>query len=169
MSVNLNSNSIPNNWAGIDVQNINKVSEKIFQRAQQKTVDLNQIDLSKFNRQTQGIDLYKQNVSLDTQRYVAMQNAGLFAQVNNTAMAQLNAQAAMNLYGTDVAHKVQGRITISTSEVERERTTDVYPVVSPTEVYKTSSMAKDKRGSNALAYQRSSFGNEDKDGLDIQA
>ena len=168
MSVNFNANSIANTWAGIDVQNVNNVTEQIFQRAQQKTVDLAQVDLTKFNRPTQGIDLYSQNVSLETQRLIAMQNSGLFVNANN-AVAQLNAQAAINLYGGNVAQKVNGNMTIAITEGEHDKNLDVQPVLQSVKTVSTSNIFKDKMGSNSLFYEKSSSETEDKEELDIQA
>ncbi len=170
MSVNFNANSISNSWAGVDVQNISRVSEQIFQRAQQKTVDLTKVDLTKFNRQTQGIDLYSRNVSLETQRYIAMSNAGLFGAANDT-IAKINAQAAANLYGTDISQKIQGKMNISVNETAVEKNVDVYPVFGSQDVISTSNISKDKRGASQFLFQRrSKVENEDNnESLDIQA
>ncbi|MBE7706059.1 MAG: hypothetical protein E7Z91_02285 [Cyanobacteria bacterium SIG30] len=166
MSVNFNLNSISSAWANVDVQNVGNVTEQILKRAQQKTVDLNKVDLSKFNRQTLGVDLYNGNTSVEAQKQISMMNAGLL-NTANVNVAYINSQAATALYGTNVAKQVEGKMTINLPEGEKETTREIMPLPKSTEVFSTANLAKDKRGSNPFATQESIESEDNHGGLDI--
>jgi len=95
VSLNLNTNLY--NAYGIDSANISKVSSQILGGSSNETQPTVQnIDYSKFNRATLGVDLYSSRTGTDLQRQISMTQAGLYAQSVN--VAKLNSQAAMNLY-----------------------------------------------------------------------
>lgn len=166
-AMNVNQISNANAWANVDSNSLVQVTNEILSRnSQPKTIDLNNVDLSKFNRANRGVDLYNPNTSIDTQRQVSMTNAGLL-DVSNVNTAFLNSMAASSLYSENVANNVQGKMTINIQEGELQMLKEVQLPTSMTEVFSTAELAKDRRGSNPFAYMKSSP--DEKDGLDITA
>lgn len=93
MSLGVSYNQI----ASIDVNSLKEVTGKIFNRASEKSTALENFDLSKFNRQSQGTDLYGSTVNAAQASQIAMMNAGLNIQLNqNTlnSLRYLNTQAS---------------------------------------------------------------------------
>lgn len=143
-----------NAYQGIDVQNVNKVTKDIFASLENKTVDLNKVDLTQFKRQTLGVDLYNQRQSLDVQRQVAMTNAGLLNTTGELSAVQiLNAQAAAQLYNPNTTVKnVEGKLHVNaTGNVETLK--EVFAPESNINVFETQ---KDKKGSNPFTFTGSS-------------
>lgn len=135
------------NLNGIDVKNVNKVTENIFASLENKTVDVSKVDLTRFTRATQGVDLYSNKVSLDVQRQISMTNAGLNeVQMNLSSVQALNASAAANLYNVD--KNVNGNMTIFANEAVEQK--PVLEELSQTmNVFETQ---KDKKGSNPFSF-----------------
>ena len=86
-----------NQISSIDVNSIKEVTGKIFNRASEKSNALDNFDLSKFNRGTQGTDLYGSRVDAAQASNIAMINSGINIRLNqNTlnSLRYLNAQAS---------------------------------------------------------------------------
>ncbi len=87
----LNVNSALYGAQGIDAASVTSVSKQIL-----NTPEVKSIDFSKFNRASQGIDLYSSRTNVDLQRQIALTQAGLY--VHSVNVAKLNSNAAANLY-----------------------------------------------------------------------
>ena len=134
----------------IDQSSINKVSLDLFQTLQKKSVDYAKADLSKFQRPTLGVDLYNGKTNINTQRQIAMTNAGVFEQnLNLTSVQALNSFAAQQLYAGNVQDTVGGKMTINTNEADFEFISEVEDVSNVINVFETS---KDKQGSNPFFF-----------------
>lgn len=107
----LNVNSAIYSSAGIDVNNVAKVSGQILKEASQNAQPTVQaIDYSKFNRAALGIDLYSSRTSVDLQKQISLTQAGLYAK--SIDIAQLNSKAAASLYS---AANVQKNVELTQS------------------------------------------------------
>ena len=157
-----------NYLARIDSVNAQRISGEIFSRAAEKTIDLSKADLSQFRRPTLGVDLYSAKTSVELQREIAIAQSGINTQNINTSY--LNSQAASALYGgNNVAKNVEGKLFVpANSEVEVINT--VEPQSQRVDLYQTSSLNKDAKGSNPFAYRpQQESKNEDKEPLNIFA
>ncbi len=157
-----------NYLAGIDSVNAQRISGEIFSRAAEKTIDLSKADLSQFRRPTLGVDLYSAKTSVELQREIAIAQSGINTQNINTSY--LNSQAASALYGgNNVAKNVEGKLFVpANSEVEVINT--VEPQSQRVDLYQTSSLNKDAKGSNPFAYRpQQESKKEDKEPLNIFA
>jgi hypothetical protein len=93
MSLGVSYNQI----SSIDVNSLKEVTGKIFNRASEKSSALENFDLSKFNRVSQGTDLYGSQVTAAEASNIAMINSGINVRLNtNTlnSLRYLNAQAS---------------------------------------------------------------------------
>ena len=120
MSLNLNTALYYSK--GVDLNNVNAVSNQILKSAQQKSAEptVQAIDYSKFNRATLGIDLYSSRTNVDLQKQIALTQAGLYSK--SVDVARLNAQAAMNLYS---AQSVQKQVELTQSVAQANELTPV--------------------------------------------
>ena len=107
MEKTMSINGLTAKYNGIDVANVAKVTSDIFTSLENKTVDVAKVDLTKFTRATQGVDLYSSKVDLDVQRQIAMTNAGLMDGSSALQSVQLlNAQAAAQVYSPKTIEKM---------------------------------------------------------------
>ena len=118
-----------------------------------RSVDVAKVDLTKFTRATQGVDLYSSKVDLDVQRQIAMTNAGLMDVTSNLSAVQaLNAQAAAQIYNPNTVMKnVEGKLHVNTN-AEMETVHAFGELSSSINVFETQ---KDKKGSNPFTFNQS--------------
>lgn len=142
-----------NRYNGIDINNVQKVTSDILTSLENKTVDVSKVDLTKFTRAKQGVDLYSNKVSLDVQRQIAMTNAGLYDVTSNLQSVQsLNAQAAAALYNPKTVEKnVEGKMHVN-ANAEMETFEEVGQIKASLNVFETQ---KDKKGSNPFSFTQS--------------
>lgn len=108
----MNVNGI-NNKNIIDAQSAAKVTEDLFAALSKKSVDYSKIDLSKFNRQTLGVDFYNQKTDLTFQRQIAIVNSGMLEDRNVlNAVQSLNSYAALQTYNESAKRAHRGEMTI---------------------------------------------------------
>ena len=93
MSLNLNTALYALN--GVDVNSVNSVAKGILNAESKAQPTVQNIDYSKFNRASLGVDLYSSRTNVDLQKQVAMIQAGLYAKAVDVAM--LHSSAAANL------------------------------------------------------------------------
>lgn len=101
MSLNLNTALYALN--GVDVNSVNSVAKGILNAESKAQPTVQNIDYSKFNRASLGVDLYSSRTNVDLQKQVAMIQAGLYAKAVDVAM--LNSSAAANLYSAQTVQK----------------------------------------------------------------
>ena len=102
--MSLNVNTALYSLYGVDGNNVNKIASKILNKQQSaETPTVKEIDYSKFNRNTLGIDLYSKRTTPDLQKQISLTQAGLYAK--SVDVAQLNSSAAANLYSASTVAK----------------------------------------------------------------
>ncbi len=142
--VNINNSS---KWANVDLASAQKVSEQIFQRAQNNaTINTSRVAQT---REFQGVDFYSRATSIEAQRQITISNLGLNVQTPNQ-INTLNSLAALNTYKTDAAKAVNGNMTVSISEGAAKEFETKFNPNSMIEVFQTN---KDKKGSNPFSYE----------------
>lgn len=139
VSYNQNINS------GLDTAAIKEVTQQIFQRAAAKTSSTANLDLTKFNRVSQGTDLYK--VDAATARQIAMTNLGMNVNLSDKALNSLkylSSEASKSVF-----EAVDGKInptTVNTNETVQFKTTSAHPTFG--RLTETADLGADKQGSN---------------------
>lgn len=137
----------------IDVSSVNEVAKQIFTKAENKTFDINNTDLSKFRRPEVGIDLYSHRTNIDTARQIAIRNAGLDIQLNETFVANvqyLKTVAAQNTH--KVAKNVEGKLLAPVAEGEKSEIKNIFNLPGTIELANSKNLDKDKRGSNPFSF-----------------
>ena len=137
----------------IDTTSINEVAKQIFTKAENKTFDINNADLSKFRRPELGIDLYNSRTNADMATKVAVRNAGLDINLNETFIANvqyLNTQAAMAPSRT--SKNVEGKLIAPVAEGEAAQKSNVEALPQTVELVLKGGLNKDKKGSNPFSF-----------------
>lgn len=90
---------------GVDINNVQSVAAKILGKAQteKKEPVVQNIDYSKFNRNTLGINLYSSRTNVNLQKQISQIQAGLYAKAID--VSSLNSFAAQNLYSAAAVQK----------------------------------------------------------------
>ncbi len=135
--MSLNLNNVLYGASGVDSSSVLSVANKILngQKAQeqnQKQINVQNIDYSKFNRAALGVDLYSSRTNVELQKQIATTQAGLYQK--SVDVAKLNAQAAMNLYS---ALTVQKNVALAQSVDAKDSLTPVQKFEAPQQVVQT--------------------------------
>ncbi len=132
--MSLNINSVLYQKSGVDSVNALNVANRILSQsaAKQNVVQVQNIDYSKFNRSTLGLDLYSPRTGVELQRQVAQMQAGLYMQSIN--VAQLNSKAAMNLYS---AQAVQKNVSLTQSVEQKDVLPQLQDIKTPANTIQT--------------------------------
>lgn len=134
----------------IDTQALQKVSEKIFNPNNEKTVDVSKLDLSKFNRVQLGTDLYSPRTNSETALQAAKAATDFDLKLSNAFSAQvqyLNSQAAQSLF---TSKERNGQLTVSVEPAKETSENEI--VLASSQVSETQNMDKDKKGSNPFSF-----------------
>lgn len=162
--MSLGITGLNSNKSYIDFSSVNEVAKQIFTRAENKTFDINNADLSKFRRPELGIDLYNGRTDANTATKIAVRNAGLDINLNESFIANvqyLNTQAAMAPERT--TKNVEGKLIAPVAEGEAEQKTDIFQLPQTMKLVLNGSLDKDKRGSNPFSfYSMNANANKDK-------
>lgn len=143
MSLNVSYNQNIN--SGIDATTLREVTQQIFQRANAKSSALANVDLTKFNRPTVGMDLYSGKVDASTARQVAMTNSGLQVNLSENALNSLrylNSQASKSVF-----QNVDGKISVNVKE-ETVETKKGIQIPAFGRLTETADLEQHKKGSN---------------------
>lgn len=154
-------NSLNSNKSIIDIQALERVSEKIFNPDNDKTVDLSKLNLSKFNRASLGTDLYAARTSTDTALQASKAKVDFDINLSKafTANVQyLNSQAAQSLFTS----KENGGKVVLSSEIVNQKT-DSEIVIASSHINETKDMDNDRKGSNPFSFYFQSETNAKKD------
>jgi len=141
MSLNVSYNQNMNN--GIDTAALKEVTQQIIQRANAKTVDVQSLDLTKFNRVTLGTDLY--NVDAATSRQVAITNSGIQVNLNEktlNSLKYLSSEASKSIFAA-----VDGKVSPAVKE-DAIDTKKGFALPTFGHLTETADLGKDKEGSN---------------------
>lgn len=149
----LNLNTALYNANGIDLNSVNKVASEILKSAQAKQdVQVQNIDYSKFNRASLGVDLYSNRTNAQLQKQIALTQAGLYAQSIN--VAKLNSAAAANLYS---AQNVQKNVELTQSFAASELTpvTKIQQIENNIKLFQTSDKNPNSKNGNPFTSKSS--------------
>lgn len=131
--------------SGIDAAALKEVTQKIFQRAGAKTVDLSTLDLTKFNRVNLGTDLYSGKVDASTANQIAMTKSGMQVNLSDNALNSLkylSSEASKSIF-----KNVEGKVTIAeTKEIAEKKQTFQLPSFG--RLTESADLGSDKKGSN---------------------
>lgn len=143
MSLNVSYNQ--NFRSGIDTAAIKEVTQKIFQKASTKTVDLSTLDLTKFNRVTLGTDLYSGKVDASTASQIAMTKNGMQVNLSEKALNSLkylSSEASKSVFSA-----VEGKVTLpEVKEAVEKKQTFKMPTFG--RLTEATDLNSDKNGSN---------------------
>ena len=73
----------------IDTQNINETSNKIFVNAQNKSIDVSNLDLSKFKRVDLGLEVYTRQINAEKATQIAIRQSGLDIKLSQNYAASI--------------------------------------------------------------------------------
>ncbi len=143
MSLNVSYNQ--NIKSGIDATALREVTQKIFQNAGAKTVDLSSLDLTKFNRVNLGTDLYSGKVNASTASQIAMTKSGMQVNLSENALNSLkylSSEASKSIF-----KNVEGKVVLpETKEITQKQSTFALPSFG--QLTESANLDSDKRGSN---------------------
>ena len=119
--MNVSLNTALYNAQGVDLINVEKIAGNILNSAKNQQPVVKEIDYSKFNRASLGIDLYSSRTNVQLQKQIAMNQAGLYVQSVN--VAELNSKAAASLYSAaNVQKNVSMAQSVQASEIAVPKT-----------------------------------------------
>ena len=155
MAIDLTSKVNNFDTRSIDTQNMNEVANRIFVNAQNKTVDLSKIDLTKFKRVDLGLEVYGRKISVEKATQIAVRQSGLDIQLTQNFASNvkyLNTQAALGVNKDMSKNVMTGKVhtQVSTTEVDNSR--EVYALPKSGNIFSIASMDKDKTGSDGTFY-----------------
>ena len=157
MSLNVNTSLY--SLYGVDANNVDKITSKILSK-KQETPAVKEIDYSKFNRRTLGIDLYSNRTNVDLQKQISLTQAGLYAKSIN--VAQLNSSAAANLYSASTVAKnveLTQSINLNTEIIAPKQIEKAQTVLETSNI-------KDKHPSSSNGFNPFSSGEEEQEQAD---
>lgn len=131
--------------SGIDATALREVTQQIFNKSSVKSVDLSNLDLTKFNRVNLGMDLYSGKVDSSTARQIAMGNSGMQISLNEGALNSV--QYLKNETLKLILKNVDGKITVAENK-EIAKSDRSFELPSFSSLTKAFDLGKDKNGSN---------------------
>lgn len=141
MSLNVSYNQ--NIKSGIDTAALKEITQQIFQRASVKSAAAANLDLTKFNRVSQGTDLYK--VDAATAREIAMTNLGMNVNLSDktlNSLKYLSSEASKSVF-QNVDGKVNPAVNIETTQTKNTLGLPTFGRLT-----ETADLDSDKKGSN---------------------
>lgn len=155
MSLNITNYTSRINAQAIDAKAVKDITSQIFDAQDTQTVNLDKLNLSKFNRVDLGLDLYNTRTNAEKATQVAIRNSGIDVNLNQNFIANvqyLNSQAAQNNLKT--SKEVEGKITLPVNEDNQANLREVFALPKAAQLFESQNLNKDKRGSNPFSYQR---------------
>ena len=139
----------------IDTQNVSTVANQIFVNARSKSIDTNNLDLSKFKRVDLGLEVYTRQISSEKVMQIAVRQSGMDINLTQNFAANvkyLNTQAALNT-NKDVSKNIMtGKIHTQINKTDADNTREVYALPKSGNIFNIASLDKDKNGSNGSFY-----------------
>ncbi len=142
--------SANSNISIIDQQALARVKEQILNPSNDKTIDVNSLDLSKFNRASLGTDLYASRTNTETalQASKAATDFGVnFSEQFNSNIQYLNSQAAQSL--VSVKENTPAAISV---DIANQTVNEQEAAASASQTSETQDLNKDRRGSNPFSF-----------------
>lgn len=155
MNLNVTNYTSRINTQAIDAKAVKDLTSQILDSKDTQTVNLDNLNLSKFNRVDLGLDLYSARTNAEKATQVAIRNAGLDVSLNQNFVANvqyLNAQAAQGIHQT--TKDAENKITLPVNEDNKANLREVFALPKSAQVFESQNLNKDKRGSNPFSYQR---------------
>ena len=168
MSLNIGANNFFTtskiNAQAIDTQAVKDITTQILNTpAETKSVDLDSLNLSKFNRVDLGVDLYSKQTSAQEATQIAARNADLDVNMNSqkfiNSIQYLNSLAAVNAH--QATKQADGKFVVPQTTDNQVNMREVFALPKAAELFESQNLSKDKRGSNPFSYQAPSTGNDD--------
>ena len=163
MSLNINGYSSIYNTQSIDTKAIKDITSQILNAEDTQTVNLDTLNLSKFNRVNLGVDLYTSKTSAEQATQIATRSSDFDVNLNNqnflTNVQYLNSQAAVSAFNT--TKQVEGKIVTPLAEASQVNLKEIFAVPQAAQVFESQSSNRDKKGSNPFSYQASSSSDEE--------
>lgn len=155
MSLNITNYTSRINTQAIDAKAVKDITSQILNSQDTQTVNLDNLNLSKFKRAELGLDLYSARTNAEKATQVAIRNAGLDVNLNQNFVANvqyLNSQAAQSVHKT--AKEAEKQIIVPATEDNKANLREVFALPKSALVFESQNLNKDKRGSNPFSYQR---------------
>jgi len=156
-----------NNNSIIDAQALNRAVKQILTPADSKAPALSQIDLSKFNRISLGLDLYAERTSTQTAVQAAKAASDFDLNLSSAFSANvqyLNSQAAQSLF---TSKENTGKVIINIENAQKPEIAEA--LQASANIENTANLNKDRRGSNPFAFYASKNDNDDGDDFEFTA
>ena len=162
MGLNVNSvYSANHNKPAIDSDALARVTQKIFNPENDKTIDVSKLDLSKFNRASIGTDLYASRTNGEVALQAAKAATDFDINLSKAFSANvqyLNSQAAQSLF---TSKENNGKIALSVENLQKINEEQI--IIETSQISETKDMDKDKRGSNPFSFYIKTDKNEEQD------
>lgn len=155
MSLNITNYTSRINSQAIDAKAVKDITSQIFNAQDTQAVNLDNLNLSKFNRVDLGLDLYNARTNAAQATQVAIRNAGIDVNLNQNFVANvqyLNSQAAQSVHKT--SKEVEGKIVLPLTEDNQVNLREVFALPKAAQLFEAQNLNKDKRGSNPFSYQK---------------
>ena len=177
MAIDLTSKVNNFDIRSIDTANVNEVANRIFVNAQNKQIDMSNIDLSKFKRVDLGLEVYTRQISAEKATQIAVRQSGLDISLTQNFAANvkyLNTQAALSSSNDMSKNLMTGKVHTQVNTTETDNTREVFALPKSGNIFNIASLDKDKNGSNGSFYfqnnkQQSQESKEDTTNLSIFA
>ena len=147
----------------IDTQSVNEISNKIFVNAQSKSVDVSNLDFSKFKRVDLGLEVYTRQISAEKAMQIAVRQSGLDINLTQNFASNvkyLNTQAALNLNKDLSKNLMTGKVHTQINTTEVDNTREVVALPKSSNIFDIASLNKDKSGSDGTSYFKQNTKNE---------
>ena len=154
MSIDLTSKLNNFDMRIIDTQNVNEVANKIYVNAQNKTIDMSNLDMSKFKRVDLGLEVYTRQISAEKATQIAIRQSGFDLSLTQNFAANvkyLNTQAALS-NNKDLSNKMTGKIHTQINQTETDNSREVFSLPKSSNIFDIASLNKDKSGSDGTSY-----------------
>lgn len=155
MNLNVTNYTSRINTQAIDAKAVKDITSQILNSQDTQTVNLDNLNLSKFKRPELGVDLYSTRTDAEKATQVAIRNAGLDVNLNQNFVANvqyLNAQAAQSVHKT--TKEAENQITVPVNEDNKANLREVFALPKSAQIFESQNLNKDKKGSNPFSYQR---------------
>ena len=155
MSLNITNYTSRINSPAIDVQAVKDITSQIFDAKSTQSVELDNLNLSKFKRVDLGLDLYSKRTNAEVASQVAIRNAGIDVKLNQNFISNiqyLNSQAAQTTH--KASKEVEGKIVLPLTEDNQANLREVFALPKSAQIFESQNLNKDKRGSNPFSYQQ---------------
>ena len=155
MAIDLTSKVNNFDIRSIDMQSVNETANRIFVNAQNKSIDMTNVDLSKFKRVDLGLEVYTRQISAEKATQIAIRQSGLDIQLTQNFAANvkyLNTQAALYNNKDMSKNLMTGKIHTQVNVVEADNTREVYALPKSSNIFNIASMDKDKSDSEGTSY-----------------